>query len=581
MTQPQAQDMPTVPRPHAVLHLAALCVAAAAAAVSLSTATLLVTAHLRYRAADPLNSVELAEMKAYLAANAKDRAFRKEVRRRDLELRQEHFGHVVFARRGNLVLLACFAVFLASIRSAVALGKRLRPPRGKADNVEQQMRTARRARSAVVVLAALLGAGALSPVAVDAYLRMTTEPPPPPHYADPAEVARSWPRFRGPGGLGVSAYANVPTSWDGNSGAGIAWKTPVPWGGKGSPVVWKDRVFLSGATHDQRHVMCFHAGTGKLLWDQPVEDLPGSPVRPPKAWEETGHAAPTPVADDRHVFALFANGDLACFDHDGKLVWAQALGAPKNMYTHASSLVMYRHLLLVLWDQATVDDFLSKLLAFDGATGRRVWERRRDVANSWATPALIHDGQRHQLLTSANPWVISHDPATGQVLWKARCMEGGDVASSVTYADGIAYAVCAETKLWALRVDGSGDVTETHVAWSDDEDLPNTTSPLTDGKLVWTLTTGGLLTCYDAKSGEVAYKHDFEKVFNASPGLAGERVYLLTTKGVMFVIGAGREFKLLATSPLGEGCYASPAFQDGRIYLRAKKHLYCIANGKP
>jgi outer membrane protein assembly factor BamB len=154
------------------------------------------------------------------------------------------------------------------------------------------------------------------------------------------------------------------------------------------------------------------------------------------------------------------------------------------------------------------------------------------------------------------------------------------VASSPVYADGLLYAVSAETKLFAIRAGGAGDVTATHVAWSADQGLPDLTSPLTNGKLIWLLETGGRLTCYDAKTGKMVYEHALEKNFNASPSLVGDKLYLVTVKGIALVLSAGSQFKLLHANPLGEAVYASPAFQDGRIYLRGKKHLFCIAETK-
>jgi hypothetical protein len=191
----------------------------------------------------------------------------------------------------------------------------------------------------------------------------------------------------------------------------------------------------------------------------------------------------------------------------------------------------------------------------------------------------VHDGRKHQLLTLGNPWVISYDPVSGKEFWRVHCMDGADAASSVVYAEGLAYAVSQQTRLFAIDANGTSNVTESHVRWSVDEGLPDITSPLTDGKHVWLLETGGALTCYDAKGGQKVYGHEFEKIFNASPTLAGDKLYLTTTKGVTYVVGAGPQYKLLHTSPLGEGVWASLAFQDGRIYVRGKKHLFCIAKG--
>jgi outer membrane protein assembly factor BamB len=581
MTQPQASDNSTGSRSPGTGYVLGMSAGIAAAVLALGVGTFRVVEHLRYRRADPINSVELEQLKTRLARSPRDRDLKEDIRKLDLELRREHFGHLVLARWGNYVLLGCVAVFLIGVRSAMASAAGTPYPRGKDADVEQEMRATARGRRTVLALAVLLAAGAISPVATEAYIRLTTVPPPPPHFADPALAGKYWTQFRGPGAQGVSAYTNVPAEWDGNSGKNILWAAEVPLPGKGSPVVWGDRIFLTGATREKRQVFCFAAGTGKLLWAGDVQDVPGSPARAREAFEDTGYAASTPVVDDRRVFALFANGDLACFDFNGRRVWAQGLGAPKNPYCHGSSLAMYRNLLLVLWDQGSLEDYMSRLLAFDGETGRMMWQVRRPVASSWATPVLAHDGRKHQLITSANPWVISYDPATGQEYWRAKAMEGGDVASTPAFANGVVYAVCAETRLWAIRADGAGDVTETHMPWSADEGLPDITSPLTNGKFVWLLATGGTLTCYDAATGKKVYEHDLEKMFNASPSLVGDKLYLVTLKGVTYVIEAGPKYKLLRTNLLGEAVYASPAFQDGRIYLRGKKHLFCIEESDP
>ena len=153
-------------------------------------------------------------------------------------------------------------------------------------------------------------------------------------YPSREAIGRNWPRFRGPGGLGISAYTNVPSSWNGITGEGVLWKTPVPLAGQNSPIVWENRVFLTGASEDEREVYCFDADSGELLWQRAVADVPGSPSEPPEVDDVTGFAAPTAVTDGKRVYAIFANGDLACFDFDGKRLWAMSLGNPDNLYVN-------------------------------------------------------------------------------------------------------------------------------------------------------------------------------------------------------------------------------------------------------
>ena len=389
-------------------------------------------------------------------------------------------------------------------------------------------------------------------------------------------MAKHWPRFRGPGGLGVSAFANIPTKWDGKTGEGVLWKTPVPLDAPNSPVVWGDRIFLSGATKKRREVYCFDVASGKLLWTGKAEGIPGSPAKPPEVMDATGYAASTVATDGRRVYAIFATGDLAAFDFAGKRVWAKNLGKPDNSYGHASSLLTWRDRLIVLMDHGLDDDDLSKLRAFEGATGKQVWATVRKVGSTWATPVVIRTAKREQIVTVSVPWVSAYAPETGKELWRADIMDG-EIAPSPIYANGHVVVAQAHSIAAALRTDGSGDVTKTHVAWTAEDGLPDTCSPLANGELLFLATADGLVTCYDVKDGKKAWEHEYDVMhFLASPTLAGDRVYLLNDKGLTIILAAAREFKELGRCELGERTAASPACLDGRIIMRGRKHLFCI-----
>ena len=573
--------MPPMPRAQ-TWRAVGFAAALAAALLTIVAVTVLVLARPATRGRDFLATAELAQLKSRFAQDPKNQPLADKIRQLDLDLRRQYFSHLTLARYGNWLLLACLVIFVASAKAAIALRPR-RPNIGpKRPDFQAELRRSRGRRWAVGAITALLVAGALAPAAIEAYVRMTAVPPPPPHVPDAALVAKYWTQFRGPGAQGRGAYDNVPAAWDAPAGLNVLWRSPVPAPGKGSPVVWGKKVFLTGGTKDVRHVLCYDADTGKLLWATPIKDIPGTPARIKEPSKDTGYAASTPVVDDLHVFAIFINGDLVCLDHDGKTVWAKAMGQPNSPYGYASSLTMCRNLLIVLWDQGKLEDYMSRIFAFDAQTGRTVWQQRRPVAASWATPVVVRTGAGEQLLTAANPWMISYDPAAGGELWRAKTLDGGsngDVASTPAYADGVAYSICAETYLAAVKADGTGDVSAGKLLWKSDKGLTDITSPLTDGKLLWTIETGGKLTCFDAKTGQVAYEKDFQEQFNASPSLCAGKLWLLSLKGRMFVCEAGRQFKLLATNPLGEAAYASPAFQDRRIYLRGNRNLYCLAQG--
>ena len=564
----------------AAAYQGAVWTAAVAGIFSLIVCGLLAVNHVKGQALDPRDSQAVAELKKALSQDARNEALKKQIRELDLALRRDYFRRTAFANRGAFLLVGGLVVFLAALKSACDLRKKLPMPQGTMHERGEEARAAATARRSVAVAGLVVGGAALVLAAV-AGRELPGQPGSPAPtvkeapYPTREEIGKHWPRFRGPGGLGVSAYANVPTAWNGKTGEGVAWKTAVPLPGPNSPVVWGDRVFLSGATKAKREVYCFDAASGKLLWRGAVADIPSRSAEPPEVMEATGHAAPTVATDGRRVYAIFANGDLAAFDFAGQRVWAKNLGKPDNTYGHASSLTTWRDRLLVLMDQGGEDDGKSKLMALDGPTGRTVWAATRKVGTTWATPIVARTPSGDQIITVAVPWVIAYDPATGAELWRADCLDG-EIAPSPVYANGMVLVAQAHALAAAIRTNGKGDVTKTHIAWSAEDGLPDTCSPLTNGGLLFLATADGMVTCYDAKDGKKLWEHDYETHFLSSPSLAGDKVCLLNDKGVAFIFAAARAFKELGRAALGEKAVASPAFQDGRIYMRGHKHLFCI-----
>ncbi len=577
----------------------------------------------RRLAKDPLESPEYKALKAELARNPTDENVKDQIRALDLALRDEYFRQRAFTARGAWMLLGGIVVLAVAAKTAATLRRRLPMPQPQALPLDKDQPASRAARWAVAGLAAGLAAlavalaarftselddwepvamsvGAPSPKAAlppvgEGGQKSPSPPAPLPHAGEgsqkapspkapvprageASQYAKSWPRFRGPGGTGVSAYTNVPTKWDAASGENILWKTPVPLEGNNSSVVWNDRVFVTGATNQKRQVFCFSAADGKLLW---AKDVPGTPESAAEIElnEDTGFAAPTAATDGRRVFAVFANGDLGAFDFDGKLAWARSLGIPKNHYGHASSLATWRDRLIVQFDQGTAKEGKSRLLALDGATGKTVWETPRPVPNSWSTPIVIDLKGQEQIVTCGEPWVMAYNPADGKEIWRGKFLRQ-DVGPSPTYFDGMVYAASEFPQVSAIRADGQGDITATHLAWMGEDGLPDTCSPLATPEHLILLTSSGMMTCYGAKNGKKLWEHDFEVNFKASPSLVGKNVYVISDEGKGWVVEPGATgAKVVAESNLGEPCVASPAFQDGRIYLRGKKHLFCIGKG--
>jgi outer membrane protein assembly factor BamB len=374
--------------------------------------------------------------------------------------------------------------------------------------------------------------------------------------------------FRGPFGNGVSQHKNLPVDWDGSAGRNIRWKTEIPKPGYNSPVLWAEKLFLAGGDSEVRVVYCFHAKTGELLWQQEVRDIPGSPATLPRTSEDTGLSAPTVATDGKHVYAIFATGDIIAFTMTGKRVWARNLGVPDNHYGHSSSLLIWKNHLLVQYDSNKG----GRLLSLDTATGNTRWETIRQTGISWASPILAEIGGKHQVILSAEPLVAGYDPETGKELWSVDCMMG-EVGPSPAYGEGLVYAANEYARLVAIKP-GAADP----IIWENDEYLPEIASPVVSGGLIFIATSYGVLVCYDAATGEKYWEEEAQQGFSASPMVADGKLYAMDTGGIMHIFSLSKEMKKLGAPVLGERAYASPAFSDGTIYLRGEKYLYCIGN---
>jgi len=518
----------------------------------------------------------IADLRTEIRSKPDDEQLLSRIRQFDLQVRQQRIRAVDRSRKGSYLLLSGVLVFIISLRFAITFKKKPPAPQPGDDQLKQQVSKAKFARWAVTGCLVILGTGSLF---------LATRPEIDFVKAGSAgtasysidDIAKNWVSFRGPNGAGISTHANVPTRWSGKTGEGILWKTEIPLPGNNSPVIWGDRIFLSGADPNNRQVFCFDTSTGGLLWKGDVLGLPKSTEEPLEVMEETGLAAPTVATDGRRVYAIFPTGDVGCFDFKGKKVWEKNLGRPDSAYGYASSLAMYQNLVLIQYDQGGVEDEKSELIALDGFSSRIVWQTKRPVGNSWSSPIVASIGEQFQVITCADPWVIGYNPADGAELWRVNCLTG-DIAPSAIYANGLVFVIEPYSKLVAIKPDGKGDVTKTHIAWISEEGGPDICSPVSNGESIFLLATEGLLESYNVSDGKRLWEKDLQEYFLASPSLVGNNLYLLSEKGVMYIAEAGSEYKELAKCELDEKCHASPAFADGRIYIRGVKNLYCIGS---
>lgn len=399
-----------------------------------------------------------------------------------------------------------------------------------------------------------------------------TNPGPSGKLAPAPQRSASWPSFRGAGSHGRTSDADPPITWNGKNGENgenVLWKTAIRRHGMSSPVVSGSRLFLTAADEEIRQVLCFDTNTGKLLWHHDVAGIPGLPAQElPEVLEETGYASPTAVTDGRHVAAVFGTGELVCVNHDGERIWARHLGVPKNHYGHASSLICHGDHVIVQLDQK--DD--AKVLAFDFTSGKPVWQVKRGEL-SWSSPILVDNGGRTELVLTNSENVTGYDPKTGKRLWTVECL-AGEVASSAAYADGVVFV--ANDGATATAVDISNHDEGPKILWQWDDALPDAASLLATKDYVILPTSFGVVTCFEAKTGNVCWEHEFDVGFYSSPILVNDRVYIVDTAGTMQIFKMDRKFEQVGKAELGEKTYATPAFVGDRIYLRGLMHLFCV-----
>jgi len=394
----------------------------------------------------------------------------------------------------------------------------------------------------------------------------------------------NWPRFRGPGGSGVSDDTGLPTSWGPEES--IVWQTPLPGFGTSSPITLGDKIFLtcySGYGLDQdepgdqedllHHVVCLDRTTGKILWDKrswallPEQDYSGFMAL-------HGYASGTPVTDGQRVYVFFGRSGAWAYGLDGELLWKKSVGKKTHGWGSATSPILHDDLVII---NASVES--QSIVALDKATGKEAW-RTEGVIESWSTPVIVAtpEGSRELVVSMKNEaWGL--DPKTGEKLWRCESVQDY-VCPSVIAQDGIAYITSGRTPLTiAVRAGGRGDVTATHRLWELRE-TPRVPSPLVhDGLLYW-VCDRGIACCVDAATGEMVYEKRiprFGKTY-ASVVLADGKLFAVSRENGAVVLAAGREFKLLAQNKLDDDSIfnATPVVSRSQLLLRSDRMLYCI-----
>ena len=406
-----------------------------------------------------------------------------------------------------------------------------------------------------------------------------------------ANAGQDWPQFRGPSGDGHSDAKNLPLNW--SESENITWKVPVHGRGWSSPVVVGSQVWMTSATPDGRQlsVIVVDKKSGKVLFDKKLYDV----AEPQFAHKFNSYASPTPVAEAGRVFVTWGSPATACIDtRSFKIIWERRDLVCDHFRGAGSSPILFENLVIMNHDGADT----QYVIALDKRTGKTVWQTPRsvdfqdltaegkpyrdgDMRKAFATPHIGNLNGKPILLSSGAKAHYAYDPRTGRELWRVDHHDQHSASTRPLLAHGLAYFPTGfgKAELLVVHADRKGALSNKDVAWHQKRSIPKKPSLLMVDKLLFMIDDGGIASCYEAVSGELIWQERLATRagnFSASPLFAAGRIYISNEEGKTYVFPAARQYELLATNELEEGCMASPAVSGDILFIRTKTHLYRI-----
>lgn len=380
-----------------------------------------------------------------------------------------------------------------------------------------------------------------------------------------------WPEFRGPTAMGHSEERGLPMEW--SETRNVRWKTAIPGRGWSSPAIQGDRIWLTTATEEGRSLraLCVDRNTGALLRNIEVFRLKSGG----KSHTKNSLASPTPVLEGGRVYLHFGAFGTACLTEAGEIVWKTQLDYDNGQHGPGGSPVIYDNLLIVSCD-GQESQFV---VALDKLTGKVRWKKFRQGAQAYTTPLIVRLPAGDQIISPGAFRAIAYEPRTGKELWQVGYGDGFSNVPRPVYGNGLVY-ICTgfhQPELLAVRLDGRGDVTKSHVAWRLKRGVPLTPSPLLVGEEIYLISDNGIATCLDARTGAEHWRTRLGGNHSASPIFADGRIYFLSEEGESVVIEPGKQFKTLATNRLDGETLASMAVSNGSIFIRSQTHLYRLS----
>jgi len=422
--------------------------------------------------------------------------------------------------------------------------------------------------------------------------------------------AQNWPQFRGPSASGVGPGAKAPVRWDAVKGTNVVWKTEIPGLSVSSPIVWGDRVYITTAISNdptqkfrtglygdtdsandrgphQWKVMALDKLTGKVLWQQTAHEGVPKTKRHPKS----SQASPSPATNGSVVVAYFGSEGLYAYSSEGKLLWQKDLGIqnagwffdPDTEWGVGSSPVIHKNSVIVLCDRQK-DSFVA---AFDLKDGKELWRTPRAELPTWGTPSVVEGKDRVEVVTNGSKAIRGYDADTGKELWTLG--PNSEIACTTPVAGhGLIFVTAGYTPvqpIYAIKIGSTGNLnlaegkdSSDAIAWSKQRGGVYLPSPIVYGDQLYTLNNNGVLTAYDARTGNRLYQQRVGgDSFVASPVAAAGNLYLASEDGDVFVVKAGPQYELVAKNPVGEPMLATPAWADDLLIVRGATHLFAIA----
>jgi len=396
----------------------------------------------------------------------------------------------------------------------------------------------------------------------------------------PATAGDNWPEFRGPSGDGHSDAIGLPITW--SEAENIRWKTAIHDKGWSSPVIWGTQVWMTTATADGRrlYAICADRESGKIIHDIHLFDV----EKPGYCPTLNSYASPTPVIEAGRVYVSFGSYGTACLDTaSGKTIWSRRDLPCDHYRAPGSSPILSEGMLFLHFDG--FDE--QYVVALNKETGQTVWKQNRninygttngDLKKAFGTPTIVKINGQAQLVSPSAVATIAYEPATGKETWKV--YHGGmNVAARPLFNHELLFLCTGDSapyRMLAVRPDGHGDVTKSHIVWTQTRGVPSRCSLLLLNDLLYMVNEVGVALCLDARTGKAVWQKRIGGEFSASPVYADGRIYFFSQDGVAHVIEPGRDGKILAQNRLNDGCMASPAVAGKALFVRTKTHLYRI-----